>query len=192
MPLCGKSQMNEDRPGPMDFVILTEEQINMGRSIQVVSRYWDPSCFSWDSSGNWRLEKSLYLYKSVVTFHPLRILGSFLLKHLPVPLWSLSCKSAYCTLAPGTETLSGPVRHQHLQVWCSIHQNIPWCPKHPILSCHLQCVQPVFFFWWCFGGVFLVPLFLLVVVCLAFVLLLLFFGLWWFVVFLFVFLAHIF
>lgn len=148
----------------------------MGKSIQVVSRYWDPLWFSWGSSGNWSLEKSLQLCKSVVTFHPLRILGSFLLKHLPVPIWGLSCKSAYCTLASGTETLSStPPAFAGVDfIYIKVYPG-----AQSILS---LTVCAAFFFWWCFG-VF-VCLYLLVV-CLVFVLVLFFFGFWWSVVFFF-------
>lgn len=107
--------------------------------------------------GGW---KSLYsFWKSVVTFHLVMLLGSFLLKHLPASFWSLSWKSDCCTLAPGAECLSNAVPQQHHQVcrYSSTEEsNLVPKASDPVLSLVLvQHMQPVFFFcFWFVWGLF--------------------------------------
>lgn len=80
---------------PWLLLSLQRQQINMDRSIQV-SKYCDPSWFSWGR----RLEMSLQLCKSVVTFHPLGILGSFLLSHFGLSAASLPTVPWFRVLRP--------------------------------------------------------------------------------------------
>lgn len=96
--------------------------------------------------GGWKRPCSFW--KSVVTFQPSRLLGSFLPKHLPAPIRSLSCKSDCCTLALRAEPFQ--VLSSSSACRCADahpHKKAVWC-SYPVLSLVLvQHVQPVSISW---------------------------------------------